>query len=170
MTDPATIRDAHQWLRWMTGRTLAAARTLAQDDLHRAFPIGIGSVFSTMLHLCGAEFIWIHIVTGRADGLVMPGPDRCPDLDAVERLWAQTRTQWDGFLAQLDAGECARIVHRTRDGKTYAQRVGDACMQVPTHALYHNAQLSFMFRSMGKSLPDSSWINWARERCGTPLA
>jgi uncharacterized damage-inducible protein DinB len=37
-------------------------------------------------------------------------------------------------------------------------------MQVPTHALYHNAQLSFMFRSMGHSLPDSSWILWGRER------
>jgi uncharacterized damage-inducible protein DinB len=37
-------------------------------------------------------------------------------------------------------------------------------MQVPTHALYHNAQLSFMLRSMGRQLPDSSWILWGRER------
>jgi hypothetical protein len=37
-------------------------------------------------------------------------------------------------------------------------------MQVPTHALYHNAQVSFMMRSMGHALPDSSWILWGRER------
>ena len=40
----------------------------------------------------------------------------------------------------------------------------DALMQVPTHALYHNAQISFMMRSMGHQLPDSSWILWGRER------
>jgi uncharacterized damage-inducible protein DinB len=48
----------------------------------------------------------------------------------------------------------------------FRQTVADSIMQVPTHALYHNAQLSFMFRSMGRSLPDSSWIGWGRERAG----
>ncbi|NBX37073.1 MAG: hypothetical protein EBR10_07615 [Planctomycetes bacterium] len=165
----STIRDAHQWLRWMTTRTLTAARTLDHAELHRAFPIGIGSVFETMVHLCGAEFIWIRVVTNRADGVTMPTTAQCPDLDAVERLWKSTRLEWDAFLHALTPQECERIVQRTRDGRTYSQRVSDACMQVPTHALYHNAQISFMFRSMGKALPDSSWIAWARERCGSPM-
>jgi uncharacterized damage-inducible protein DinB len=55
-------------------------------------------------------------------------------------------------------------VSRVRDGKEFRQLACDALMQVPTHALYHNAQLSFMFRSMGHQLPDSSWILWGRER------
>ncbi|MBM4009324.1 MAG: hypothetical protein FJ285_07000 [Planctomycetes bacterium] len=165
----ATIRDAHQWLRWMTNRTLTAARTLDQSELHRAFPIGIGSVFETMVHLCGAEFIWVRVVTNRADGITMPTTAQCPDLDSVERLWKETRLEWDAFLHALTPEACERIVQRTRDGRTYSQRVSDACMQVPTHALYHNAQISFMFRSMGKSLPDSSWIAWAREHCCSPM-
>ena len=70
------------------------------------------------------------------------------------------------IMAALTIAECGRIVERTRDGRTYRQRAVDAAMQVPTHALYHNAQISFMFRSMGKALPDSSWIGWARERQG----
>lgn len=166
----STIRDAHQWLRWMTTRTLTAARTLDQSELHRAFPIGIGSVFETMVHLCGAEFIWVRVVTNRADGITMPTTAQCPDLDSVERLWKETRLEWDAFLHALTPEECERIVQRTRDGRTYSQRVSDACMQVPTHALYHNAQISFMFRSMGKALPDSSWIGWARERCGSMMS
>lgn len=165
----STIREAHQWLRWMTNRTFTAARTLDHAELHRKFPIGIGSVFETLLHLCGAEFIWVRVVTNRADGVTMPTTPQCPDLDAVERLWKDTRSEWDAFLNALTPEECDRIVQRTREGRTYSQRVSDACIQVPTHALYHNAQISFMFRSMGKTLPDSSWIAWARERCGSPM-
>ncbi len=115
----------------------------------------------------GAERIWIGVMSGTANGLVMPTQADCSTLDALKTGWNSTRADWDRFLANLTAAECQRIVERVRDGKTYKQRVEDACMHVPTHALYHNAQLSFMFRSMGKSLPDSSWILWARERLGS---
>jgi uncharacterized damage-inducible protein DinB len=53
---------------------------------------------------------------------------------------------------------------RVRDGKEVRQLVCDIVLQLPTHALYHNAQISFMFRQMGHSLPDSSWILWRREQ------
>jgi uncharacterized damage-inducible protein DinB len=166
MNPTATIIDAHAWLRWMTGRSLAACRSLTNEELHRAFPIGLGSVHETLLHLHGAERIWIGVVTGSAAALTMPTAAECPTLDALDAAWSSTRREWDAFLAVLTPEECARVVERVRDGRTYRQTVADACMQVPTHALYHNAQLSFMFRSMGHALPDSSWIIWARERLG----
>ena len=166
MNNLSNIHEAHTWLRWLTGRTMQATRTLSADELHREFPIGLKSVFETLLHLLGAEMVWIGVVTGTVDKVVWPTREAYPDLDAIERAWKVTRADWDRYLAALTPAECDRIVERTRDGKTYRQRAVDACMQVPTHALYHNAQLSFMFRSMGKSLPDSSWIGWAREQQG----
>lgn len=166
MNPTTTIVDAHAWLRWMTGRSLAACRSLTEEELHREFPIGLGSVHATLLHLYGAERIWIGVVTGSAAALTMPTATECPTLDALEAAWPTTRREWDAFLDALTPAECARVVERVRDGRTYRQTVADACMQVPTHALYHNAQLSFMFRSMGHALPDSSWILWARERLG----
>mgnify|MGYP006281430407 CR=1 FL=1 len=166
MSDLQTIRDAHHWLRWLTDRTMKASRGLSADELHRTFPIGIDTVFETLLHLLGAEMVWIGVLNGTADKVVWPTREAYPDLDAIERAWKSTRADWDRWLAAATPAECARIVERTRDGRTYRQRAVDAAMQVPTHALYHNAQISFMFRSMGKSLPDSSWIGWAREQQG----
>ena len=166
MSDIQTVRDMHDWLRWLTGRSMGACRGLSQEELHRTFPIGLGSVFETLLHLLGAEMVWIGVLNGTADSVVWPEKSAYPDLDAIEKAWRTTRTDWDRYLRTLTPAECGRIVERVRDGKTYRQRAIDACLQVPTHALYHNAQLSFMLRSMGKSLPDSSWIGWARERQG----
>jgi len=164
MNDPQTVRDAHDWVRWLTNRSMAACRGLSHDELHRTFPIGIESVFETLLHLLGAEMVWIGVLNGTVDKVVWPVKAAYADLDAIEKAWKTTRIDWDRYLTNLTPAECGRIVERVRDGKAYRQRAVDACMQVPTHALYHNAQLSFMFRSMGKVLPDSSWIGWARER------
>jgi uncharacterized damage-inducible protein DinB len=94
----------------------------------------------------------------------MPTATELPTMEAIDQAWPAVHARWDAYLARLDERELSRIVSRVRDGKTHSQRVADALMQVPTHALYHNAQLSFMLRSMGKQLPDSSWILWARER------
>ena len=158
-----TVRDAHAWLRWMTGRSLDAAASLGEADFRREFPIGIGSVHKTFAHLVGAERIWIGVLEGDA-AVSMPDPATLADAAAIRAAFGDVRARWDRYLARLDERELGRVVVRERDGKQYRQTVADACMQVPTHALYHNAQLSFMFRSMGHALPDSSWILWGRER------
>lgn len=167
--DPCTTcRDAHAWLRWLTGRTLAACEALPHDELHRTFPIGIGSVHGTLVHLAGAERIWISVLEGNDSGVFMPEPGELPDVAAIRAHLAASRVRWDAYLARLTPAEMDRVVERHRDGRVFRQTAGDAIMQVPTHALYHNAQLSFMFRSMGRSLPDSAWIGWGRERTARP--
>ena len=168
MISPDTVREGHEWLRWSTERFMTAARTYTEEELHRELPIGLGSVFETLLHLLGAEMVWIGVVTGTADGVVWPTRASHPGLDAVERQWDEVHRRWDRYLADLTPQECERLVERTRDGRVYTQRCGDACMQVPTHALYHAAQLSFMHRTLrgqtSNPYSDSSWIVWARQR------
>ena len=163
-TAVSTVRESHQWLRWLTRRTRDAARTLTAEQFTREFPIGIGSVRNTLIHLLGAERIWIAVVEESDPAVTMPTATDLPTMAAIDEAWPAVHARWDAYLDRLDEHELSRIVSRVRDGKTYSQRVADALMQVPTHALYHNAQLSFMFRSMGAQLPDSSWILWARER------
>ena len=162
--DPVnTARDAHAWLRWLTGRTVDAAAAIPDADFRREFPIGLGSIHGTLVHLVGAERIWIGVLEGDA-AITMATPQELPDIAAIRAGFAATRARWDAYLSRLTAAECARVVVRVRDGKEFRQLAGDALMQVPTHALYHNAQVSFMMRSLGHQLPDSSWILWGRER------
>ncbi|MFM9097068.1 MAG: DinB family protein [Phycisphaerales bacterium] len=163
--DPcSTCRDAHAWLRWLTGRTLDACAALTPEELRREFPIGVGSVHGPLVHLAGAERVWIAVLENDDAGVVMPQASALPDVDSIRAHLAASRMRWDAYFARLTPAELARVVERHRDGKVFRQTAGDAIMQVPTHALYHNAQISFMFRSMGHALPDSSWIGWGRER------
>jgi uncharacterized damage-inducible protein DinB len=104
------------------------------------------------------------VLEGSDAALSMPSRDELPDAAEIAAAWKEVRPRWDAYLAKIDERELATVRVRVRDGKEFRQSVADILMQVPTHALYHNAQLSFMFRSMGRSLPDSSWILWGRER------
>ena len=168
--DPVnTARDAHAWLRWLTGRTVDAAAAIPDADFRREFPIGMGSIHGTLVHLVGAERIWIGVLEGDA-AISMATPQEFPDIASIRAGFAAARARWDAYLSRLTPAECARVVVRVRDGKEFRQLAGDALMQVPTHALYHNAQVSFMMRSMGHSLPDSSWILWGRERIAKATA
>ena len=157
------IRDTHRWMRWLTGRTLEAAYALPDADFRREFPIGSGSVHGTLTHLLGAERIWMNAIHGDATA-VMASTQEFPSIDSIRTGWPVIRSAWDTYLSQLTDDECSRVVMRVRDGKEVRQLVRDIVLQLPTHALYHNAQISFMFRQMGHSLADSSWILWRREQ------
>jgi len=157
------IRETHTWMRWLTGRTLDAAAALPEADFRRDFPIGCGSIHGTLTHLMGAERIWIGALQGDATA-TMASPNEFPTISAIRTAWPLIRGRWDEYLHQLTDAECNRVVVRVRDGKEFRQLARDVLVQLPTHALYHNAQISFMFRQMGHSLPDSSWIVWRREQ------
>ncbi len=157
------IRETHSWMRWLTGRTLEAASALPDADFRREFPIGSGSVHGTLTHLLGAERIWMNAIHGNATA-VMATTEEFPSIDSMRNGWPVIRGAWATYLSQLTDDECSRVVMRVRDGKEVRQLVRDILVQLPTHALYHNAQMSFMFRQMGHSLPDSSWILWRREQ------
>ena len=158
--------NAHNWLRWLTDRTIGACEALSSDEFRREFPIGIGSVHATLVHLAGAERIWISVLENDDAGVFMPPLSMLPDIASITAHFAQSRVRWDAYLNAIDEVGLQRMVERHRDGRVFRQTAADAIMQVPTHALYHNAQLSFMFRSMGRELPDSSWIGWGRDRIG----
>lgn len=164
------LRDMHAWLRWCTGRSLDAARALSPEEFKRPFEMGLGSVHATFVHLYGAERLWLAAIIGRTDGLVFPTPAELPTVDAIAAAWPAVRADWDAYLAALTDAELERVIVRVREGRAFHQRVVDGLIQVPTHALYHNAQLSSMFRQMGHQLPDSSFILWARSRTPQPAA
>ena len=163
MNSITTARDAHSWMRWLTARTLDAAAAIPDADFRREVPIGMGSIFATLCHLAQAERVWISALEGDSTAAVTTSDDPT-DLASIREALAKVRTRWDAYLARLTSEECDRVVMRVREGREVRQRASDVLMQLPTHALYHNAQMSFMFRTMGHALPDSSWIVWGRER------
>lgn len=85
MTAIDIIRRLHEHRRWSISRLVESARSLDQSQLHRSFPIGMGSVWATLVHLHAAEYEWLEAIDGQASGRMVTADD-LPLWDDLNKL------------------------------------------------------------------------------------
>ena len=54
------IRNLFDYTEWANGLVTDAATKLSEEDLRRDFRISHGSIFGTLAHMAGAEWIWLE--------------------------------------------------------------------------------------------------------------
>src|SRR5262245_1378331 len=180
MTDSVgLIRRLHQHRAWVNGNLLRAAEQLNEEQLHRSFPIGQGSIWQSLLHLLAAEFVWLEALLGNDDPLLRGDlPRQIPgnqlgeggirSLAELRREWAALQQRWDQYLAQHSPASLDELVHKFSTsyglGKRSATRRLDVLLHVCTHAQYTTAQVVNMLRHLGVSeLPETMLITLARQ-------
>lgn len=161
-SDPLEILLAHD--RWATRQLLDACSKLSDEQFHRRFDMGPGSLHDTVTHILAAMRVWGDLLAGR---------EQRPRLEGTKRTAAELTALHDeiaaDFAASAHAHPLEETVSRTREGKTYQFTRGAVLMQVTTHAMHHRAQCLNMLRHAGVNpLPPSSVVEWTR--LGEPAA
>jgi uncharacterized damage-inducible protein DinB len=156
-SDPLQILLTHD--RWATTQILDACAKLTEDQFHRRFDIGLGSLHDTLTHIVGVV---------RAIGETLAGAEPTPRLetDGQRRSPEQLRSLLDES-SRVFAAEARRrpldemITRRTRDGRTLHMTRGAILVHVATHGMHHRAQSLNMLRQLGVTpLPPSSVVEW----------
>lgn len=168
----------HEHRTWVNHKLLDAANQLSDEQLHRSFKIGQGSIWRTLTHLYGGEYVWLAALNGDEQPLV-PGdlPDKLPGNQAADNAmtslgeltsnWNVLEERWQSYIAGLTAESLDELVFKTSTssgrGKRYGIRRLDVLLHVCTHAHYTTAQVINMMRHVGvERLPDSMLITLAR--------
>jgi uncharacterized damage-inducible protein DinB len=144
--------------RWATNEMLRTCEPLSDEQFHRRFEMGPGSLHDTTTHILGAMRLWTQVMGG-------VNPPQRLDQDGVKRKPAELIQLLETIAADF-AGEAERLapsdmVTRVRDGKTMQFTRGTVLMQVMTHGAHHRAQCLNMLRQLGvKPLPKSSVVEW----------
>ncbi len=173
------LQRLHQHRIWANHKLLDAAAGLSGEQLHSQFAIGQGSVWKSLLHLCGAEYVWLETIKGNEQSLfpgdlpgMIPGNQqgegRIADLAGMRQRWSAVDDGWTAYLASLTPRVLEEVVYRTRtkDGVTMrlSIRRGDGLLHVCTHAHYTAAQVINMLRQNGLTkLPEIMLMALARE-------
>lgn len=138
---------------------LDACGRLSDEQFHRRFELGPGSLHDAMTHVISAMRAWTEPLAG---------------LEAGPRLQDDGRRRTPGELRALHDEACAKfaaeagrrpvgemVVRRTRDGRTIELTRGAVLAQVLTHGVHHRAQCLNMLRQLGvAALPASSVVEW----------
>ena len=169
------IRRLHQHRMWVNHRLLDAVRPLPESQLRQPLSVGQGSVWKTLAHLMGAEYVWLEALLGNENPL-MPGdaPGKLPgnqegegaitSLEELTTRWHALDERWCDYLDTLADDTLGETVYKTSTssgaGKRHGVKRADVLLHLCTHAQYTTAQLVNVLRQTPVAIdqPRTSWL------------
>src|SRR5689334_6109178 len=109
--DVADIKNLLAYTEWANDCAVEAASKLPDESLRRDFGISHKSIFGTLLHMAGAEWIWLERWHGRspakAEAWSMWTTESCADLAELKRRWANVVQRRADFVEVVDDSKLA---------------------------------------------------------------
>ena len=161
------IRHLFDYTEWANKLAMDAAANLSDEHMRRDVGISHQSVFGTLLHMAGAEWIWYERWNGRspakAEAWLLWTPESCADLTALHERWGsliESRTQ---FISELDEDRLsAELPFKLLSGDASSMRLVDQMQHVANHATMHRGQIVGMIRQLGIDPPSTDLLFYLR--------
>lgn len=161
------IRHLFDYTEWANQLTLNAAAALSDEDLRHDFKISHGSIFATLLHMAGAEWIWLERWCGRSpagkEAWSLWTTDSCTDLKVLTERWNEVIERRAQLISQLEeTGLAADLPFTLLSGDASALRLVDQMQHVVNHATLHRGQVVGMIRQLGITPPATDLLFYLR--------
>ena len=165
--DLQDIRHLFDYTEWAIVLAREAADELPDEALRRDVGISHKSIFGTLAHMAGAEWIWLERWNGRspakAEAWSMWTPESCGDLATLNDRWTEVVEQRARFIRDLDEDRlAAELPFRLLSGDASSMRLIDQMQHVANHATLHRGQVVGMIRQLGAEPPSTDLIFYLR--------
>jgi uncharacterized damage-inducible protein DinB len=160
-------RHLFDYTEWANGLALDAAARLSDEDLRRDVQISHGSIFGTLLHMAGAEWIWLerwhgHSPAGK-DAWSLWRTESCPDLATLNHCWRDVVDRRARYISELDEPRLAvELPFKLLSGDPNSMRLVDQMQHVANHATLHRGQVVGMIRQLGIVPPSTDLLFYLR--------
>jgi uncharacterized damage-inducible protein DinB len=146
---------------WGNHRVMRAAATLAVDDFKRDLGNSHGGVRGTLVHMMGAEWIWLERWKGVSPTRGFDEGEFPTVLELRERwrVVEEHRASW--FESLKDPNET--IAYKTLDGRPFESLLWTLVQHVANHATYHRGQVITLLRQLGAKPVSTDMVLWDRE-------
>jgi uncharacterized damage-inducible protein DinB len=161
------IRHLYNYTEWANDLACNAARELADDDLRRDFKISHSSIFGTLLHMAGVEWIWLERWQGQSpagkDAWSLWKVDSCPDLATLDLRWRDVIDRRTQFIDALDESRLSAVQPFTLlNGDSSSLPLVGQMQHVANHATLHRGQVVGMIRQLGIAPPATDMLFYLR--------
>ncbi len=167
--DPAAVRLLYEYNAWANHRTLDSCNDLSEEQFTRDLGSSFRSVRGTVVHILGAEWVWLERWHGRSPR-ALPAAEEFPRLASVGSHWAELESNLLRFINGLSAEELARVhSFHTLTAGTAANPLWQTVQHVVNHGSYHRGQVATLLRQLGAKPLFTDFIYFCRERAGQAL-
>jgi uncharacterized damage-inducible protein DinB len=158
------LRTLYEYNSWANHRMLEACSQLTPEQFRRDLGSSFGSVRDTLVHLCGADWIWLERWHGRSHTR-FPDAAEFPDFDSVRQHWSQVEKDILAFVGGLGPDDAARAVQfKTMAGTPNALPLGQCLQHLANHGTYHRGQITTLLRQLGAKAAGTDLITFYREK------
>ena len=158
------FRLLYDYNSWANGRTLDSCVSLTEEQFTRDLASSFRSVRDTLVHICGAEWVWLERWHGRShNGL--PSTVDFPNFDAAARHLKEIDRSLIDHVESLTNEDLQRSVsYKTTSGAPFTQPNWQMLQHVANHSTYHRGQLATLVRQLGAKPISTDMIAFYRER------
>ena len=161
------ITKLFNYTEWANELAMEAASRLPDDGLRRDFGISHKSIFGTLLHMAGAEWIWLERWHGRSpakdEAWSMWTTDSCRDLAMLKDRWGEVIDRRTRYVTELDDDRLDADLHfKLLSGDASSMRLIDQMQHVVNHATMHRGQVVGMIRQLGLDPPSTDLLFYLR--------
>jgi len=153
---PDEVARLFAYNRWANARAFEGTAALTAEELSRSVGGSFTSVLGTLMHLVGAEWVWLERWHGRS-------PRALPsDFTSVQDLRGRLTAVEEGQTAILSGLTperlAAKITYVNFAGQTFVYALGEAMVHLVNHGTYHRGQVATLLRQLGKKPLSSDYL------------
>jgi len=161
------IRHLFDYTEWANVLALDSAVKLSDEDLHRDVQISHRSIFGTLLHMAGAEWVWLERWHGHSppgkEAWALWTTESCADLTTLNERWKEVVDRRAEFITELDESRlAAELPFKLLSGDPSSMRLVDQMQHVANHATLHRGQVVGMIRQLGIDPPSTDLLFYLR--------
>lgn len=138
-----------QFNSWANARTRRAVESLPEEKIYTDMNNSFGSIHGTLVHIVGAEDIWLQRLEGAERGMFMKKEDY-PTYAGVTAKWNDVEKRFAQFLATVTDDVLVRdLVFFNLKGERVSQKVWMSLQHLVNHSTYHRGQITTLVRQAG---------------------
>ena len=156
------LRSHIGYTAWASGLLVEAAGGLTQEELIRDLGTADKSVLGTLVHVFGADRLWLARLKGETVHTYLADADY--HLAALQNDWPALYQRWKEWADGLtDEAARAELSYADMRGNPWRQPLGQLVLHVVNHGTHHREQVSGFLRAMGHVPPKLDLVSYYRE-------
>lgn len=156
------IQELFVYTDWARHRILDAVAQLPVAEQQRDRGISHSSIHGTLVHMLGAEWVWLERFLGRSPTALLNEAD-FPDLATISERWRVVEADRKEYLASLNDEAMTSVINfASLKCEVSAFPLAQLLLHVINHATHHRGQITGMIRQLGIAPPVTDLIWYMR--------
>ena len=152
------VRFLFDYTEWANHLTLDAVAGVSEEEMRRETGVSHGSLFGTLVHMVGAEWVWLERWRG-VSPKVMWHVEDYPTLADLAARWAQVESERQAFLTGLsDFGLAREVSYTNLKGEPFSFPLVRLMQHIVNHSTLHRGQVVSVVRQLGHQPPATDLI------------